>query len=108
MTKTLNRKANQMTGYHYLSPTEVQFFLDNIGGQPFKVIFTKKDMSQRQVIGVLDVSNTEHKQNVPVMTDEGWKCFNIGRVLWIGNHEEEGLVERIYAHLAEFNNKVKS
>lgn len=69
--------------YHFLSTTEVQHFLNNIGGRPFTVIFMKKNGEQRKITGVLDTSVVERKNDVPVLTDEGWKSFNLGRVLWI-------------------------
>lgn len=73
-----------MENVHYRSSEEVQFFLDHLAPmQEFTVIFTKKDGTQRQITGYLDPNGITRKSNPPVMTDEGWKSFNIGRVLSI-------------------------
>lgn len=70
----------------YLSVTEVQHFLDCLAPmQEFAVVFTKKDGSQRVIVGYLHPANPEKRMdNVPVVTDEGVKSFNRGRVLWAG------------------------
>lgn len=72
--------------YHFLSTTEVQHFLNNIGGRPFTVIFMKKYGEQRKLTGTLDTKSTERKNDVPICIDPAtndWRQFNIGRVLWI-------------------------
>jgi len=70
----------------YESSTYVQWFLDNLEPmETFSVIFHKSDGTQRCLVGTLDPNGTTRKTNVPVMTEsEGWKSFNIERVLWIG------------------------
>jgi hypothetical protein len=97
---TVAQKTQEPRLYHFLSTTEVQHFLNNIGGRPFTVIFMKKNGEQRKITGVLDTSVHERKKDVPVMVEMevpyetetgevehkwgvGWKSFNIGRVLWI-------------------------
>lgn len=67
--------------YHYQNPTDVQFFVDHVGG-PFTVIFTKKNGEQRKVTGI----KTEQQGTYVTMlsTEGGYKKFNIGRVLYIG------------------------
>lgn len=73
-----------MSDTRYRSSEEVQFFLDNLAPmQEFTVIFTKKDGTQRQITGHLDPNGVTRKSNPPVQTEEGWKSFNIGRVLSI-------------------------
>ena len=62
----------------------VQFFLDNIGGNPFTVVFLKKDGTERTMTGMLDPKN-KRSENVPVMDLESgqWKSCNINRVVWL-------------------------
>ena len=62
----------------------VQFFLDNIGGHPFTVVFLKKDGTERTMTGMLDPKN-KRSENVPVMDLESgqWKSFNVNRVVWL-------------------------
>ena len=63
----------------------VQFFLDNIGGHPFTVVFLKKDGTERSLTGMLDVTKASRSENVPVMEigTGQWKSFNINRVVWM-------------------------
>lgn len=71
--------------YTFENPDYVQFFLDNQIGpmEEFQVIFMKKDGTQRKLVGHLDPNGSTRKENVPVQTEEGWKSFNINRVLLI-------------------------
>ena len=71
---------------NYLSVTEVQHFLDQLAPmQEFAVVFTKKDGTQRAFDGYLHPANPEKRlDNVPVVTEDGVKSFNRGRVMWIG------------------------
>lgn len=69
--------------YTFESVDYVQYFLNNIENRQFTVIFQKTDGSQRQLKGKLDPNGNSKKENVPIMTDEGWKSFNINRVLLI-------------------------
>jgi hypothetical protein len=80
---TVAQKTQEPRLYHFLSTTEVQHFLNNIGGRPFTVIFMKKNGEQRKLTGVLDTSAHKQDNDVNFLTEEGWKRFNIGRVLWI-------------------------
>lgn len=67
-----------------LNPTEVQMFLDNVEpGKDIAVIFLKADESQRTIVGSLQPSDNRQEQ-VPILTKEGFKSFNVSRVLWIG------------------------
>ena len=71
--------------YHTKQPEEVQLFLDNLPPMTqFYVIFLKSDDSQRKLVGTLDPEGKTRKDNVPIMTDEGWKSFNRSRVLDYG------------------------
>ena len=65
-----------------IEASEVQTFLDNIGGSPFTVTFLKKDGTQRVLTGMLDPKN-KRSENVPVMDLEtgSWKSFNVNRVI---------------------------
>ena len=65
-----------------IEASEVQTFLDNIGGDPFTVTFLKKDGTQRVLTGMLDPKN-KRSENVPVMDLEtgSWKSFNVNRVV---------------------------
>lgn len=72
-----------MTNYKFLDQSSVQFFLDNVGDREFTVIFLKEGGSQRKLIGHLDVKQSTRKTSVPIMTVDGWKTFNTGRVLSI-------------------------
>lgn len=73
--------------YTHESPEYVQYFLDSLQHmQPFTVIFRKQDGTQRKLTGTLDPNGKSRLQNVPVMTNEGWKSFNISRVLWIDTY----------------------
>lgn len=84
-----NRPAKEESGmshaYTFEDATYVQFFLDNLENlETFSVIFLKKNGEQRKLTGNLDPNGTTRKVNVPVQTDEGWKSFDINKVLWIG------------------------
>ena len=77
----------------YLDMNEVQMFLDNL--QPmesFAVIYTKKDGSQRTLVGTLDPNTQKRMDNVPVMCEEGWRSFNRHNVLWIGYPDQVELL----------------
>ena len=65
----------------FLSPSQVQQFLDNIQGQAFVVDFAKADGSMRSMSVMLDVKG-KRSENVPVMDLSSglWKSFNINRV----------------------------
>ena len=65
-----------------IEASEVQTFLDNIGGSPFTVTFRKKDGTERVLTGMLDPKN-KRSENVPVMDLEtgSWKSFNVNRVV---------------------------
>ena len=66
-----------------IKASEVQTFLDNIGGSPFTVTFLKKDGTQRVLTGMLDTTKNKRSENVPVMDMEtgSWKSFNVNRVV---------------------------
>jgi hypothetical protein len=71
-----------------MDPAEVQFILDNLHGNPFKVIFLTKTGEQRMYEGVLMDSDTR-RENVPFQINSGddegkVKSFNINRVLFLG------------------------
>ena len=71
----------------YESPEYVQHFLDMLRPmEPFAVIFTKQDDSQRCIVGTLDPNRADvRKVTIPVMEESGqWKSFSKERVLWIG------------------------
>jgi hypothetical protein len=70
--------------YTTLSPTEVQMFLDNIGYNPFTVIFIKKDGSQRALTGTIEPKD-KRSTAVPVKDEESgmWKSFRVDSVLSI-------------------------
>lgn len=81
----------------FMSPMEVQWFLDGLGGAEFVVTYLKKDDSQSQIVGRLAEGGTK-KDQVPVKVDygRGWKSFNINRVLSIGYAcDFPGVCERI-------------
>lgn len=79
-----------MNTYTFEDPQYVQFFLDSLGPmESFKVIFQKQDGTQGQFVGHLDPNSTSRKTSVPVMTEDGWKRFDVSRVLHIGYHEGE-------------------
>lgn len=69
----------------FIDTTTVQFFLDNIGGNPFTVVFLKKDGTERSLTGMLDVTKASRSESVPVMeiATGQWKSFNINRVVWM-------------------------
>lgn len=70
--------------YTYESPEYVQFFLDGLKPmESFVVVFQKQDGTQRKITGTLDPNGSTRKTSVPVMTDEGWRSFNVNRVLYI-------------------------
>lgn len=72
-----------MTDPRIQSRETVQFFLDQVDiRNPISVIFLKKDGTQRQVTGHLIPSDNRTSQ-IPVSTEEGFKSFNIERVLSI-------------------------
>ena len=69
-----------------MEKTTVQYFLDYIHqwDKPVDVIFTKKDGTQRRVIGILDQKGRANKRDrIPLMCIEtgSWKEFNINSVL---------------------------
>lgn len=69
----------------YEDPAYVQLFLDNLPPmESFAVIFVKANGEGRFLKGTLDPDSTARKQIVPIMTDDGWRSFNINSVLWIG------------------------
>lgn len=73
--------------YRFFETDYVQYFLDNLEPmQKFVVIFMKKDGEQRKLVGCLDPNGKEKKDNVAVMTDDGWKSFNINRVMYLDVH----------------------
>ena len=82
------QQPNYDNQYNHESPEYVQFFLDGLEPmQEFVVIFRKTDGTQRKLTGTLDPNGKSRLQNIPVMTDDGWKSFNINRVLWIGTYD---------------------
>lgn len=74
--------------YTTLSPTEVQVFLDSIGGQTFSVIFLKKNGEQRKMVGLIEPNN-KRSEAVPMMEIETgqWRSFRIDSVLHIQKEE---------------------
>lgn len=76
-------RANPLEDPRFLDVDEVQHFLNYQPlGHKFTVIFLKKDGTQRQIIGHLE-EGLKSKTQVPIVTDEGWKSFDISRVLYI-------------------------
>lgn len=66
-----------------LDSFEVQTFLDSLAPmEMFTVRFIKQDCSVAEYMGHLDGSDTR-KQSVAVFTIEGWKRFNVNRVIQI-------------------------
>jgi len=70
--------------YKMIDQDEVQHFLNQQGDKPFKVIFMKKDGTQRQMTCRLDPKGG-NKVAVPVMDEESglWKSFRKDSVLSI-------------------------
>lgn len=69
---------------NYQNEDQVQEFLDKL--QPmefFNVTFIKNDSSTREMICKLEPDSQLRKKVVNVMTDDGWRAFNITRVLSI-------------------------
>lgn len=66
---------------------QVQFFLDQLSPmEMFTVIFIKKSTGeQRKITGYLDPNSPQsRKQTPPVITEDGWKSFDLNNVLFIG------------------------
>jgi len=80
-TEELTRKT--------LEVSQVQHFLDNIGYNPFTVIFLKRDGTQRSLTGTLEEPKATPKDKrstaVPVKDEESgmWKSFRVDSVLSI-------------------------
>ena len=72
--------------YKMIDQDEVQHFLNQQGDKPFKVIFMKKDGTQRQMVCRLDPKGGD-KVSVPVMDQESglWKSFRKDSVIYIGD-----------------------
>jgi len=68
--------------YTTLEPSQVQHFLDYIGGYQFTVIFLTKDNEQRQYTGKL-VPSGNRSEFVAIETEFGFKKFNVNNVLSI-------------------------
>lgn len=82
-TKTLKHKE-QPKLFHYINPTEVYHFLNMVGGRPLTVIFTKKNIEQRKVTGIVAETTDFNGGYITLHTLYGYKKFHTGRVLWIG------------------------
>ena len=68
----------------YESKQSVQYFLDNLRPmQDFVVVFTTKEGEQRKYKGTLDPNSDTRKEVVAMVTDNGWKKFNLNNVLSI-------------------------
>lgn len=66
-----------------LDPDSVQHILNGLGPEEvFKVIFLKLDGSQRQLTGHL-IPSEKRSANVVMQCKEGFRQFNINRVLHI-------------------------
>ena len=66
-----------------LDSFEVQTFLDSLQPQEmFTVTFIKQNGDVAEYMGHLDGSDTR-KQSVAIFTVEGWKRFNVNRVIEI-------------------------
>lgn len=66
-----------------LDSFEVQTFLDSLQPQEmFTVKFIKQNGDVAEYMGHLDGSDTR-KQSVAIFTIEGWKRFNVNRVIEI-------------------------
>lgn len=66
-----------------LDSFEVQTFLDSLQPQEmFSVKFIKQNGDVAEYMGHLDGSDTR-KQSVAIFTVEGWKRFNVNRVIEI-------------------------
>lgn len=66
-----------------LDSFEVQTFLDSLAPmEMFTVTFIKQNGDVAEYIGHLDGSDTR-KQSVAIFTVEGWKRFNVNRVIEI-------------------------
>lgn len=73
-----------MTDPRTMDSVDVQFKLDNYpANAELRVIFLKDNGEQRELRGILDHTSNSRKENVPVLTAEGWKSFNINRVLFL-------------------------
>lgn len=74
------------SNWNYEDPDYVQTFLTMLEpGQKFHVIFHKKDDTQGEYKGNLDPDKPDiRSSSVAMQTDEGWKRFNLDRVLYIG------------------------
>ena len=72
--------------YKMIDQDEVQHFLNQQGDKPFKVIFMKKDGTQRQMVCRLDPKGIR-KSSVPVMEEDTglWRSFRKDSVLYIGD-----------------------
>ena len=68
--------------YTTLESSQVQHFLDYIGGYQFTVIFLTKDNEQRQYTGKL-VPSESRSEYVAMETEYGFKKFNVDNVLSI-------------------------
>ena len=72
-----------MTQYHTIDPTDVQHVLDSLDpGQPFIVIFLTKGNEQRRYTGTIEPGAIK-SQSVAMVTSEGYKRFDLSRVLSI-------------------------
>ena len=60
----------------------VQYFLNQNEGKELIVIMQKLDGSQRKLIGTLD-PKAKRLNTVPIQTPDGWRSFNLERVLYI-------------------------
>ena len=72
--------------YKMIDQDEVQHFLNQQGDKPFKVIFMKKDGTQRQMVCRMDPKGIR-KSAVPVMEEDTglWRSFRKDSVLYIGD-----------------------
>lgn len=71
----------------YRSKEYVNHFLSMQGSAPFGVIFHTNNGEQRLYIGSIDPRGTR-SDSVAIMTDQGWKRFNVNKVLAIGQADE--------------------
>lgn len=68
----------------YLTQAEVEVFLKALGGNPFTVAFDKQDGGHRIITGILAKPiDGPLAVNVVVLTEEGYKSFNSGKVTQI-------------------------
>lgn len=71
--------------YTFELESYVQLFLDKLKPMElFTVVFMTQGGEQRRYTGHLDPDSTSRSRVVSFYTAEGWKRFDIGRVLWIG------------------------